>query len=54
MQLDLHKLLSTNATLAEQYRQQQRKFIEAKTLALRVIGRKLEMESSLRDHKQVT
>ena len=53
LQLDLHKALSTNASLAEHYRQQQVKFIQAKTLALRVIERKLEMESSLRDHKQV-
>lgn len=51
--MDLHKALSTNATLAEHYCQQQVKFIHAKTLALRVIERKLEMESSLRDHKQV-
>lgn len=43
----------TNASLAEHYRQLQVKFIQAKTLALRVIERKLEMESSLRDHKQV-
>ena len=53
LQLDLHKALSTNSLLAEDYRQQQMKFIQAKTLALRVIERKLEMEASLRDHKQV-
>ena len=53
LQVDLHKALSTNASLAEHYRQMQVKFIQAKTLALGVIERKLEMESSLRDHKQV-
>lgn len=51
--MDLHEALSTNAVLAERYQRLQTEFIEVKTLALRMLERKLDLETSLRDHKQV-
>ena len=43
-----------NVVLAESYHKLQCEFITAKTLALRVLGRKLDLETSLKDHKQVS
>lgn len=53
LQVDLHKAHTTNSKLASDYQKLQYEFISAKTLALRVLERKLDMEASLRDHKQV-
>ena len=42
-----------NDTLVKSYQSLQCQFIEVKTAALTVIERKLELESSIQDHKQV-
>ena len=42
-----------NDTLVKCYQTLQHQFIEVKTAALKVIERKLELESSIQDHKQV-
>lgn len=52
-QVDLAENMHMNSELAASYRQFQSEFIRIKTQALRVIERKLELETSLRDHKQV-
>ncbi len=53
LQEDLHSSLSANTALATGHGELQAKFIETKTVALRVLERKLDLETSLRDHKQV-
>ena len=54
IQVDLRDALAMNVVLAESYHKLQCEFIAAKTLALRVLGRKLDLETSLKDHKQVS
>ncbi len=53
IQGDLHSALAANTSLATRHRELQNQFIETKTAALRVLERKLDLETSLRDHKQV-
>ena len=53
IQVDLREALAMNVAVAERYHKLQSQFIMSKTLALRVLGRKLDLETSLKDHKQV-
>lgn len=53
LQLDFATSVSTNTELATSYHQLQCEFIKVKTQAMRVIERKLKLETSLRDHQQV-
>ncbi len=52
--MNLFKAHARNTSLAEEYRRLQYDFISVKTLALQIVEKKLVMEESLRDHKQVT
>ncbi|XP_064383230.1 coiled-coil domain-containing protein 178-like isoform X2 [Halichondria panicea] len=51
--VNLFKAHACNTLLAEEYRRLQYDFISVKTLALQVVEKKLVMEESLRDHKQL-
>lgn len=53
LQSEFAKVLGLNDELASDYHQLQCNFIDAKRQALKVIEKKLKMESSLRDHQQV-
>ena len=53
MQGDLSVAFEENDRLVESYQTLQCEFIKVKTAALKVIERKLELESSIQDHKQV-
>ena len=50
---DLATAFDDNDSLVRSYQIAQYEFIREKTAALKVIERKLELETSLRDHKQV-
>ena len=45
--------MGDNSELATSYHQLQCEFIKVKTLAMKVIEKKLKLETSLRDHQQV-
>ena len=53
VQGDLVVAFEENDTLVQSYQTLQCEFIKVKTSALKVIERKLELESSIQDHKQV-
>lgn len=54
VQDDLAAAFDENDSLVKGYQGAQDEFIREKTAALKVIERKLELDTSLQDHKQVT
>ena len=51
---ELSSAFEENDALVKSYEAAQGNFIKEKTAALKVIERKLDLETSLHDHKQVT